>query len=226
MSGAIVFDLDGTLVDSAPDLHAAVNRMLAECGKAPLSLETVTRFIGNGIPNLVRLVMRERAIPQEEEAHMNALMLRHYTAHPVDLTRPYDGVRAALTSLRAEGYKLGVCTNKFRAPSVQILDALDLSRFFDVVIGGDSLPVKKPDPAPLNAAFSDLKAPPLLYVGDSEVDAETAERAKIRFGLFTRGYRKSPVHALTHLFSFDDFSTLAGQVKALSRGATASVIKS
>lgn len=212
MNRAIVFDLDGTLVDSAPDIHVAANRMLADCAERPLDLETVTRFIGNGIPNLVRLVMVERDIPESEEERMKALMLEHYTAHPADLTRPYAGVVNALTALRAKGHTLGVCTNKFRAPSLQILEALDLSQFFDVVVGGDSLPIKKPDPAPLRAAFDALKAPPLLYVGDSEVDAETADRAGIPFGLFTRGYRKSPVESLPHLFSFDDFAMLLDQV--------------
>ena len=114
----------------------------------------------------------------------------------------------ALEVLREAGFGLGVCTNKFHAPSVQILDALDLSRFFDVVIGGDSLPVKKPDPAPLHAAFGTLRASPEFYVGDSEIDAETAKRSGIAFGLFTKGYRKTPVEDLPHSFSFDDFSTL------------------
>jgi len=212
MKGAIVFDLDGTLVDSAPDIHAAANRMLADCGEAPLDLEAITRFIGNGIPKLVRLVMAERGISSDQEDRLKALMLRHYTAHPADLTRPYPGVADALEVLRDAGFGLGVCTNKFHAPSVQILDALDLSRFFDVVIGGDSLPVKKPDPAPLHAAFGALRASPLLYVGDSEIDAETAKHAGIAFGLFTRGYRTTPVEELPHSFSFDDFSTLPKQI--------------
>ena len=83
-------------------------------------------------------------------------MLAHYTAHPADLTRPYPGVVNTLAQLRAAGHALGVCTNKAHAPALQILEALDLARFFDVVIGGDSLPVKKPDPAPLHAAFEAL----------------------------------------------------------------------
>ena len=215
MTSAIVFDLDGTLVDSAPDLHAAANRMLAEFGQAPLSLEKVTSFIGNGIPNLVRLARLESGLPEAEEERMKALMLANYTAHPADLTRPYPGVVEALVALRQAGYRLGVCTNKFRAPSVQILDALNLSQYFDVVIGGDSLDAKKPDPAPLHAAFTALKAPALLYVGDSEVDAETAERAQIAFALYTRGYRKTPVAELTTTFTFDAYAQLVAQIKSL-----------
>ena len=215
MTSAIVFDLDGTLVDSAPDLHAAANRMLANFSKAPISLEKVTSFIGNGIPNLVRLARLESGLPEAEEEAMKALMLANYTARPADLSRPYPGVIEALVALRQAGYRLGVCTNKFRAPSIQILDALHLSPYFDVVIGGDSLTVKKPDPAPLHAAFTALKAPALLYVGDSEVDAETAERAQIAFALYTRGYRKTPVAAFTKRFAFDAYAQLATQITSL-----------
>jgi phosphoglycolate phosphatase len=213
MTHAIVFDLDGTLVDSAPDLHAAANKVLGHFDQAPLALEKVTSFIGNGIPNLVRLARIECGLPEAEEEQMKTLMLDYYRAHPADLSCPYPGVIDALTTLAAAGYKLGVCTNKFWTPSNQILDALKLSHFFDVVIGGDSLPVKKPDPAPLFAAFSELKATTQLYVGDSEVDAETAERAKIPFGLFTRGYRKTPVEELTSSFTFHSFQNLVRSIE-------------
>ncbi|MDU8909731.1 phosphoglycolate phosphatase [Aestuariicoccus sp. MJ-SS9] len=220
MTKTIVFDLDGTLVHSAPDIHAAVNRMLADCGEAPLDMPTVTGFVGNGIPNLVRLVMQARDIPADAEPRMMQLMVDHYTAHPADLTRPYPGVVDALTAFRAAGHRLGVCTNKLHAPSVDILDQLDLARFFDVVIGGDSLPVKKPDPAPLYAAFEALAPEPGLYVGDSEVDAATAENAGVSFALFTRGYRKTPVEALRHHFAFDAFDDLPAWVaqNAVSAG--------
>lgn len=218
MTHAIVFDLDGTLVDSAPDIHANANRMLADIGAAPLSLSEVTGFIGNGIPNLVRLVMAARAIPAEQEDRMQAAMLAHYTAHPAELTAPFENVVDTLAALRDAGHRLGVCTNKYHAPSVQILDALDLSRFFDVVIGGDTLPVRKPDPAPLQAAYRALARPPLIYVGDSEVDAETARRAGLPFALFTRGYRKAPVAELPHTLAFDDFATLPAALSGLDGG--------
>lgn len=204
----IVFDLDGTLVDSAPDLHAAANRMLAEQGHAPLSLAQVQSFIGHGIPNLVAKVMQARAIPETRSEAMTASMLRHYTAHPADLTRPYPHVPETLARLAEAGLTLGVCTNKNAAPARQILDALNLSRFFAVVIGGDDAPRRKPDPMPLQMAFDALDAPPLLFIGDSEVDAETARRAALPFGLYTKGYRKTAVDALPHAFAFDDWAGL------------------
>lgn len=208
MSQAIVFDLDGTLIDSAPDIHAAANRMLEDFGHAPLTLARVTSFIGNGIPNLVRLVMQERGIPSAEEQIMQARMLEHYTAHPADLSQPYPGVIDCLQTLRNQGYRLGVCTNKLLEPTLQILQALHLTSFFDVVIGGDTLPVKKPDPAPLLKAFEELEAAALLYVGDSEVDAATADAADVPFALFTEGYRKTPVDELPHTATFNHFELL------------------
>jgi phosphoglycolate phosphatase len=218
MPVAIVFDLDGTLVDSAPDLQAAVNKVLADYNQPALSLAKVTSFIGNGIPNLVHLARLECGLPVVEEEQMKARMLAYYSADPAGLTRPYPGVIAALAMLRRAGHRLGVCTNKFHAPSVQILDALHLSDFFEVVIGGDSLPVKKPDPAPLFAAFQGLNAQTGFYIGDSEIDAETAERAEIPFGLYTCGYRKTAAEALTTCFTFDDYAALAPAILGYSKG--------
>jgi len=216
---SIVFDLDGTLVDSAPDIHAAANRMLSDEGLAPLDLETVTSFIGNGIPNLVGLLMRARGISADRHSVMVERMMDHYSARATELTRPYPGVPQALERLRSAGYRLGVCTNKFKAPAVQILNALDLGQFFDVVVGGDSLSVKKPDPAPLRLAFERMGDGIHAYVGDSEVDAETAQAAGVAFALFTEGYRKSPADTLPHTFLFNDFNDLPEMMQHLKGAA-------
>lgn len=213
---AIVFDLDGTLVHSAPDIATAANRMLGEAGHAPLDMETAISFVGHGIPHFVRQVMELYEIDLAQHEAMTGRMIVHYTAHPADLTKPYPGVVAALEELKTQGHALGVCTNKYHAQSVQVLDALNLSRFFDVVIGGDTLPVKKPDPAPMRAAFAALSGAPALYVGDSETDAETARRAGQRFALFTPGYRRAPVNELPHAFAFDDFAGLPAYVASLN----------
>lgn len=217
MRGAIVFDLDGTLVDSVPDLAAAANAMLTEAGYATLDLPTVMSFVGHGIPNLVRRIITELAIPPGREAELQARMLAHYLAHPADRTRPYPGVVASLNALRDAGFALGVCTNKMREPAMAILQALELDHLFDVVIGGDSLPQRKPDPAPLHAAFAAIPAPALLYVGDSEVDAETAVASGLPFALYTQGYRKTPVDQLPHAFAFEDYDSLSGFVSGLVR---------
>lgn len=214
--GAIVFDLDGTLVDSAPDIAEAANRMLATYGHVPLPLEQLTSFIGHGIPHLVHRVIDARGLDTALHPAMNATLLAEYGARPVVLTRPYPGVPEALTTLAQAGHSLGVCTNKDHGLTEQILDALDLRRYFGVVIGGDSLPVRKPDPAPLHASFAKLDGTPLLYVGDSEVDTQTALNAGLDFALFTRGYRKAPVAELTHRLAFSDYAALPPFVAALA----------
>jgi len=214
MTQAIVFDLDGTLIDSAPDLHVALNLVLQDEAALPATLAETIACIGHGIPNLVRLAREARRIPPERQAAMTEGMFRHYLASPSALTRPYPGVVETLSALQDQGFALGLCTNKALAPTEQILDALNLRHFFGVVIGGDSLPQKKPDPAPLHATFAALGTP-LLYVGDSEVDAETAVAAGVDFALYTQGYRKTPVEALAHRIAFDDFAALLPQLSTL-----------
>lgn len=205
---ALVFDLDGTLIDSAPDIHAAVNLLLADQDLEPLDLATVTGFIGNGLPKLVERVMRARGLEASQHARLVEAMLSHYSAQRSALTRLFPGVLETLQSLKQRGYALGICTNKPLAATHEVLQDFQMTALFDVVIGGDSLDQRKPDPAPLLAAFERLPCQgqgQQLYVGDSEVDAKTAERANIAFALFTRGYRKTPVEALTRRFAFQDW---------------------
>lgn len=218
MKPALVFDLDGTLIDSAPDLHVAVNRVLEGEGAAPLTLAEVVGFIGHGIPHLVGLARAARGIAPDRQAAMTEAMFGHYLSSPAALTRPYPGVPEVLAALAAAGHPIGLCTNKALAPTRDILAALGLDGAFAIVIGGDSLPQKKPDPAPLRAAFDGLGRPG-LYIGDSEVDAATAVAAGVPFGLFTRGYRKVPVETLPHAFRFDGFAALPGLIRAFAGAA-------
>lgn len=204
----IVFDLDGTLIDSAPDIHSAVAKMLADEGRAALDLPTVTSFIGNGLPKLVERVIVCVGMDIADHPRLTKATLDHYNAAPAALTRPYLGVIEALTVFQSAGHLMAVCTNKPVAPARAILRDLGLERFFQVVIGGDSLPVTKPDPAPLHACISQLGKGLTVYVGDSEVDAATAAAAKVPFALFTEGYRKTPVSDLPHDATFSSFHKL------------------
>lgn len=207
----LIFDLDGTLVDSLPDIHAAVGAALAAHGKAPLAVEVVRSFIGNGAPVLLDRVAAVTGLAGQEEALLK-VFLTQYTADPYRLTRPFEGVSAALDQLRAAGHVLAVCTNKPEAPAHEVLNGLGLAGYFDAVVGGDTLPVRKPDPRALTATLARIGGGGALYIGDSEVDAETAERAGLPFLLFTRGYRQRPEAQLPHLASFDQYAALPGLI--------------
>ena len=208
----IVFDLDGTLIDSAPDIRAVANAVLADMDRPPITPAETRDFIGDGTDVFVQRLRAARDIGAEEHARMLADFM-HLYADAVTLTRPYPGVIAALSDLRAAGHALGICTNKPMGPTRRVLDHLDLTRFFATVLGGDSLPLRKPDPSPLHAAFAALPEGPRIYVGDSDVDAETGARAQVPFVLFTEGYRKSPVAALPHAAHFAHFDDL-GEIVA------------
>ena len=219
MTATIMFDLDGTLIDSLPDIAAAANRTLLDIGIAPLPERTIKQFVGNGLPKLVERMIRHHDLPIEQHSELTKLTLAHYSAASSDKTIPYPGVPQALTQLRELGCVLGVCTNKPEAPARHILDALDLAHHFETVFGGDTLPVRKPDPAHLEASFNAVaNAGPRLYVGDSEVDAETARRANVPFLLFSEGYRKTPVEEIPHRLSYDDTHKLPALVLEALQG--------
>jgi phosphoglycolate phosphatase len=211
----IIFDLDGTLVDSAPDIHAAVSAMLAAEGHVSPDLATVTSFVGNGLPVLVSRVIAYCGLDPAQHERLTRATLSYYNAAPADLTRPYAGVVAALETLQTAGHALGLCTNKPEIPARLVLDQLGLARFFGAVVGGDSLPVAKPDPAPLHACIGLLGGGATIYVGDSEVDAATAQAAGVPFALFTEGYRKTAVENLAHDVAFSDFNALPPVLEAL-----------
>jgi phosphoglycolate phosphatase len=209
---AVIFDLDGTLVDSAPDLQTAANRMLGAHGLAPLDLAQVIAFIGNGVPTLVARCLDHAGFEGDAVARAEALeaFRAFYSEAPATLTRVLPGVEDLLARLDRAGLRLGICTNKPLAPAEAMLEQLGLGAAFEVVIGGDSLAVIKPDPAPLLAAISALGATPetTLYVGDSEVDAETAQAAGVRFALFAGGYRHKPLEEIPHTLGFEAFEGL------------------
>lgn len=208
----VVFDLDGTLIDSAPDIHAAVARMLDAEGLEPLPLAEVRSFIGNGVAVLVERVMGATGHAAAEHPRLLARFQAEYDAAPSALSQVFPGVIEALEALTAAGHPLGICTNKPEATSRAILGDLGLLGYFGAVIGGDSLPIRKPRPEPLLHVFRTLGTDSGLYVGDSEVDGETAAAARVPFFLFTRGYRKAALSAIPHDASFDDHAALAALI--------------
>ena len=214
MSTALIFDLDGTLVDSAPDIHVGVARLLEDEGIAPLSFATVRGFIGGGVPILITRVMRATGMADDPQRHSDlcARFIARYEHEPAGLTRPYPGVEAALDAL---DHPLALCTNKPEGPTRALLAELGWAKRFRVIVGGDTVPVRKPDPAPLHHAIAQLGNGPVLFVGDSEVDAETASRAAVPLLLFTQGYRSTPVADLPHHAAFDHWDSFSALVDGL-----------
>lgn len=204
---AVIFDLDGTLIDSAPDLRAAANAMLGGFDAEPLSLADVRGFIGNGVPKLVERCLCARGLGTAQQAEGLAAFTAYYEAAPAALTTLYPGVKVALEQIAAN-YRLGLCTNKPEAPARKLLAHFGIDHLFGAVVGGDSLRVRKPDPAPLLATRKALEASTAIFVGDSEVDAETAQAAGIPFALYTEGYRKTPAVRIPHWRAFADHAAL------------------
>ncbi len=215
----IIFDLDGTLIDSREDLAQSVNLMRRELGFPPLSLRTVLQYVGRGARNLVRRSLPASWSGEPDEAL--EIFLGHYRDHLLDNTAVYPGVRETLEALRDSGLRLAVLTNKPKAPTLAILAGLGLPSFFDVVLGGDSLPVRKPDPLTAEEVIKATGAAPsrTLLVGDSLVDLETARAAKLPFVGVTYGFaaaeelRGAGAEALVDRFA--DLLPFADGVRAL-----------
>jgi phosphoglycolate phosphatase len=189
---ALVFDLDGTLIDSRRDITTAINRMREELGLPPIPLEAVVTMVGEGARLLV-----ERALgpdfPSEQVDRALARYLEHYADVCLDETQAYPGIEEMLEEL-AGRYPLALLSNKGEALSRKILEGLGLSRFFGEVLGGDSLPTRKPDPAGLRVLAERLGVPRerLLLVGDTWIDAETAHNAGCAFILVEWGFPRPP----------------------------------
>ncbi len=192
----MLFDLDGTLVDSVPDLAAAANRLLAEFGRQPLGQEEIAAMVGDGVAKLVERVLAARHVGDAALAPAIARFTLLYEADATTLTRPYPGVPEGLAELVRAGAALAVCTNKSLQATHAVLNGLGLARFFAVVLGGDSLPTHKPDPAPLIAALDRLDVAPAqaAMVGDHRNDVLAAQGAgtaaifaRYGYGLATLG---------------------------------------
>jgi phosphoglycolate phosphatase len=190
---AAVIDLDGTLLDTAPDFHAAINAMRAEFALAPLDVATIVSFVGKGSENLVRRVLAQdfddNAVTRHLEQAMDAYQ-RHYLAINGLYSRLYPAVVEGLQALRDKGLRLACVTNKPMAFCVPLLEKMGLRGYFEVVYGGDSFATRKPDPAPVLAVCRDFELSPaeVIVIGDSVNDAMAARAAGCRVLLLPYGY--------------------------------------
>ncbi|WP_252727182.1 phosphoglycolate phosphatase [Paracoccus sp. C2R09] len=209
----IVFDLDGTLVDSVPDIHACVAATLTQFDQPPLDIATVRSFVGGGVQMLWDRIIAATSLAPEHHQRLVDVFMDHYqqaTAH----STLYPGVLDALEQLKSAGHPIGLCTNKPLAPTRKVLDHFGLAKFMAVVVAGDTQPERKPHPAPLQAAFAELGGSG-IFVGDSEFDADCAAAMQVPFLLFTQGYRNTPVDRMRHDASFDHHDALPGIVQRL-----------
>ena len=211
---ALIFDLDGTLIDSKQDLIHSVNAMLRELGRGELAEETISGYIGHGAPQLVARVLGNGCTEEERQRALQ-FFLSYYELHKMDTTCAYPGVAETLDQLARLPIPMAVLTNKPVRISVRILDEMGLSKYFRPIFGGNSFETKKPDPLGAKTILRELGAEPqeALLVGDSEVDVQTARNAGMLaaavnygFGVHDRGAYPADIY----LERFAELATVLG----------------
>lgn len=217
---SVLFDLDGTLVDSAADLHALINAVLREEGHPGLDLPVIISMTGDGVAILVERAfrMREAGLSAARLAKLVRRFVARYESEPVRLTRPYPGVGETLAMLRSQGYRLAVCTNKLERLARAVLTRLDLAPLFDAIVGSDSVATRKPDPASLHEAMRRMRTTvrSTIMVGDSDADAGAARGAGIPLVLATYGYSGRSSAGLRADAFIDRFCDLPKAIESLS----------
>jgi phosphoglycolate phosphatase len=212
----VAFDLDGTLVDTGPDLTASLNHALVELGRPPVPEASVRVMVGHGARKLL-----ERGLAASGEVSADLidrgfpLFLDYYAAHICERSVPYDGIERAMDALTEGGIRLAVCTNKPEGLTQLLLDALGWRDRFAAVVGGDSLPQRKPDPAPLHAAILQAGGGTAAYVGDSITDTDTARAAGIPCVAVTFGFADRPPQELGATALIDHFDQLIPTLRKL-----------
>ena len=216
---AVVFDLDGTLIDSLPDIAAAMNRLLADVGRAPLSETEIRAMIGDGASTLVERAFEASGGQDGPVAPLLARFLAEYEPRAAEATRPFPGVMATLAALKESGLALAVCTNKPSGATREVLAALDLEGFFAAVVGGDEAPALKPDPRHVTAVLARLgvAAECAVMVGDSINDIEAAHRAGLPAVAVSFGYTRIPPRQLGAEAVIDRFEDLPSALAELMR---------
>jgi phosphoglycolate phosphatase len=215
---ALVFDLDGTLVDSLSDLRAALNEMLRGLARRELSADEVRRMIGDGTHALVGQALRATGeVGDLEDAHQR--FLAFYEAAPTRLSRLYPGVATTLRSLVGLGARLAICTNKQQATTLAVLDEFKIAKYFEVIVGGDVVPFRKPDPRHLLAALGQLRASPndSVMIGDNENDHAAGRAAGTAVILMRYGYLRVPPETLAPDAWLDQFAGIPSALDRISR---------
>jgi len=216
----IVFDLDGTLIDTAPDLIDTLNLILAQERLPAVPFETARQLIGGGARGMIERALADegRACSQAEIERMFAAFIAHYAAHIADRSRPFPGLETALDHLAAEGHRLAVCTNKLEWLSVRLLNTLKLAERFVTICGQDTFGVMKPDPEILRQTILRAGGEPSLaiMVGDSGTDVRTARGANVPVVAVDFGYSDVPIATLQPDRLISSFTELPAAVRDLA----------
>ena len=209
---ALIFDLDGTLIDSVPDMTVAVNRLLATFDRRPLTAEEVRGMVGDGAIELVRRAFAVTGAPFDPERQGAAFerYIDFYAERPASHSAFYPGVSETLEALAAAGRRLALCTNKPERVMRPLLDILGLAGRFEVVLGAGVLAARKPDPAPVRWVLErlDIPAAAALMIGDSRNDVLSAKAAGVRVVAVSYGYTKVPAAELGADRVIDRFAEL------------------
>jgi phosphoglycolate phosphatase len=219
----LVFDLDGTLVETAPDLIASVNHVLRLEGVAPVEPDLIRSEISHGAARMLKKAfqIRRHAIDDRDVMRLyETEYLPHYAANIAVLSRPYPGLVTALGEAAQRGAKLAVCTNKWEGLSRQLLTALGLDQHFAAIAGRDTFPVFKPHPDHLLGAIRLAGGDPsrAVMIGDSDTDIQTARAASIPVIAVTFGYTDVPVHELGPDAIIDHYDGLIAAIGEVSAG--------
>jgi len=197
---SVIFDLDGTLVESAPDLTQATNQILARHERRPVTVDEVRHMVGRGARVMIESAMRLTGDPisRVELDYMLPDFLTYYRAHIADHSHTFPGVTEVLDQLKGQGCKLAVCTNKFEDMSRDLLDALAISRYFDDIVGSDTLEHRKPHPGHILGTLERIGGTPqnAVMVGDSPNDINAAKAAGVKSIAVTFGYTDVPARDL------------------------------
>ncbi len=208
---AVIWDLDGTLADSADDLATAVNRVLSETQHPPLPVERIKKMIGHGASKLLqRAFDAVNGLEDFNQQQAYDRFLTHYKLCCCDSTRLYPGVIDVLEHLKSLGIKQGICTNKPQAMTTQILDHLAISHYFEAIVGGDTTPFRKPDPAPLKECLRmlDSHIPDTIMVGDSAADVGAAKALNMTVAVLPWGYSHCDINELAADYVLHDATDL------------------
>lgn len=218
----IVFDLDGTLVETAPDLVDTLNYVFAREGIPPVPFEEARTFVGHGARAMITrgLDAEGRKVTPEVLDKLFNDFVDYYTAHVADRSYPFPGVVEALDALSERGYRLAVCTNKFEKQSLLLLDALKMTRRFAAIVGQDTYKIAKPDPEVLRRTILAAGGDPshAIMIGDSETDILTARAAELPVIAVDFGYSLAPVSDYGPDRLISHFAQLSEAIASLSPG--------